>query len=144
MWRLGTSMKDGCKRNWTEQNRWGGQTRYDGITLCTCMQHESDRRAISIAGTQTGRAPRSVRRAASFVAYWRGAVKSTRRFDSGRLTDPGVSMKSDKIRLMYLPAFFTFTSKRILPEMPSEHPGQRHFTYRSADHTQALLWCARA
>lgn len=68
-------------------------------TMRTCMQCESERRAISIAGTQTGRAPRSVRRAASFVAYWRGAVNSIRRFDSGRLSEPGDSIQSDRSTL---------------------------------------------
>ena len=56
------------------------------------MDSASDRRAISIAGTQTGRAPRSVRRAASFKAYWRGDVNIIRRLDRGRESDPGPCM----------------------------------------------------
>ncbi len=60
----------------------------------TCMHCESERRAISMAGTQIGRAPRSVRRAASFVAYWRGEVNSIRLFDSGKVSDPGDSMQN--------------------------------------------------
>ncbi len=63
------------------------------IHVSTCMLCASDRRAISIAGTHTGRAPRSVRRAASFSAYWRGDVNMTRLFDSGRESDPASCMQ---------------------------------------------------